>query len=98
MNNDKVRDHCHLTGKYRGPTHNKSNLNLKDKVNFIPIFFHNLAGFDSHLFIKELAESEGNIECLAKNKEDYLSFTRKVKVDEYIKNDKINSIYFNLRY
>ena len=68
LNNDKVRDHCHLTGKYRGPAHNKCNLNLKDKVNFVPIFFHNLAGFDSHLFIKELAEFEGNIECLPKIK------------------------------
>ena len=64
LNNDKVRDHCHFTGKYRGPAHDKCN--LKEKLNFVPIFFHNLSGFDSHLFIKELAESEGNIECLAK--------------------------------
>ena len=76
-NDDKVRDHCHLTGKYRGPAHNNCNLNLKQKVNFISIFFHNLAGFDCHLFIRELSESEGNIECLAKNKEDYISFTKK---------------------
>ena len=85
MNNDKVRDHCHFTGKYRCLAHNNCNLNLKEKVNFIPIFFHNLSGFDSHLFIKGLAESEGNIECLAKNKEDYISFTKKVKVGEYKK-------------
>ena len=77
LNNVIVRDHCHLTGKYRSPAHNKCNLNLKDKVNFIPIFFHNLSGFDSHLFIRELAEFEGSIECLAKNKEDYISFTKK---------------------
>ena len=96
--NDKVRDHCHLTGKYRGPAHNNCNLNLKEKVNFIPIFFHNLAGFDCHLFIRELSESDGNIECLAKNKEDYISFTKKVKVDEYVKNDKKNPVYFNLRF
>ena len=25
---DKVRDHCHLTGKYRGPTHNTCNMNV----------------------------------------------------------------------
>ena len=98
LNNDKVRDHCHFTGKYRGPAHNNCNLNLKEKVNFIPIFFHNLSGFDCHLFIRELSESDGNIECLAKNKEDYVSFTKKVKVDEYIKNDKKNPVYFNLRF
>ena len=98
LNNDKIRDHCHLTGKYRGPAHNNCNLNLKEKVNFIPIFFHNFAGFDCHLFIRELSESDGNIECLAKNKEDYISFTKKVKVDEYVKNDKKNPVYFNLRF
>ena len=98
LSNDKVRDHCHLTGKYCGPAHNNCNLNLKEKINFIPIFFHNLAGFDSNLFIGELAKSEENIECLAKNKEDYISFTKKVKVDEYKKNDIINPVYFNLRF
>ena len=97
-NDDKVCDHCHLTGKYRGPAHNNCNLNLKQKVNFISIFFHNLAGFDCHLFIREFSESEGNIECLAKNKEDYISFTKKVKVDEYVKNDKKLPVYFNLRF
>ena len=98
-----VRDHCHLTGKYRGPAHSDCNLNLKEKVNFVPIFFHNLAGFDCHLFIRELAESEGNIECLAKNKEDYISFTKKVRVDvnvvkEKNVNYKCNPAYFNLRF
>ena len=29
---DKVRDHCHLTGKYRGPTHNTCNINVKRKI------------------------------------------------------------------
>ena len=28
---DKVRDHCHLTGKYRGPAHNTCNINVKQK-------------------------------------------------------------------
>ena len=87
LNNDRLRDHCHFTGKYRGPAHNKCNLNFKDKVNFVPIFFHNLAFFDSHLFIRELADFEGKIECLAKNKEDYISFTKKGRIDENITKD-----------
>ena len=29
LDNDKVRDHDHLTGKYRGAAHNKCNLNCK---------------------------------------------------------------------
>ena len=51
--NRKVRDHCHYTGEYRGAAHN--NCNLKYKIpDHIPIVFHNLSGYDAHLFIKEL--------------------------------------------
>ena len=37
---DKVRDHCHLTGKYRGPPHNTCIINVKQKKKFIPFAFH----------------------------------------------------------
>ena len=41
---DKFRDHCHLTGKYRGPTHNKCNINVIQKQsNFIQFIFHNFS-------------------------------------------------------
>ena len=41
---DKVRDHCHLTGKYIGSTHSKSNINVTQKEsNFIPFIFHNFS-------------------------------------------------------
>ena len=52
--NPKVRDHCHYTGCYRGPAHMKCNLQYKIP-SYIPIIFHNLLGYDAHLFIKELA-------------------------------------------
>ena len=46
----KVRDHDHLTGKYRGAAHNICNINCKQKSSsFIPIFFHNFSGYDCHL-------------------------------------------------
>ena len=39
---DKVRDHCHLTTKYRGPAHSVFNINVtQDQSNFIPFIFHN---------------------------------------------------------
>ena len=49
----KVRDHCHFTGKYRGAAHVKCNLQFK-KTKFAPVIIHNLSGYDSHLFVKNL--------------------------------------------
>ena len=49
----KVKDHCHFTGRYRGAAHNSCNLKYR-KPNFTPLAFHNLSGYDSHLFIKNL--------------------------------------------
>ena len=45
---DKVRDHCHLTGRFRGAAHNHCNLKYKiDKQKYkLPIVFHNLRGHD----------------------------------------------------
>ena len=52
----KVRDHCHYTGRYRGPTHR--NCNLMDRISsYIPFVFHNLSEYDAHLFIKELGRT-----------------------------------------
>ena len=50
----KVRDHCHFTGKYRGAAHNQCNLSCRKPL-IIPVIFHNLQGYDAHLFIKQLA-------------------------------------------
>ena len=84
--NPKVRDHCHYTGCYRGPAHTKCNLQY-EIPSYIPIVFHNLSGYDAHLFIKELAASltdGAKMGVIAKNKEDYISFSIKVEVDKYI--------------
>ena len=70
----KVRDHCHYTAKYRGAAHMKCNLQYKIP-SYSPIVFHNLSGYDAHLFIKELAaytNEESNMGVIAKNKEDYI--------------------------
>ena len=82
----KVRDHCHYTGRYRGATHRNCNLQYKIPSH-IPIVFHNLLGYDAHLFIRELAASKpggAKMGVFTKNKEDYITFSIKVVVDKYI--------------
>ena len=53
VGDDKVRDHCHITGKYRDAVHWSCNNNLK-LTKRISVIFHNLRGYDSHLIIKEI--------------------------------------------
>ena len=94
---DKVKDHCHLSGmfmfyyifniklfiyiyligKYRGAAHNSCNLNFKNPK-YIPIFFHNLSGYDSHLLIKEFGFDQENITIISSNNERYISFSIKM--------------------
>ena len=78
----KVRDHCHFTGKFRGAAHNICNLQFK-KPKFTPVIFHNLSGYDAHLFVKNLGKTEGNIKCIPNNEEKYISFSKDIVVDEY---------------
>ena len=54
--NDRVRDHCHLTGTYRGVAHNACNLNyrLNPKSWKLPIVMHNLKGYNGHLIVRAL--------------------------------------------
>ena len=80
--NEKVKDHCHYTGRFRGAAHNSCNLNYK-KPNFIPVVFHNLSGYDSHLFIKNLGFTDGTIDCIPNNEEKYISFTKNTVVGSY---------------
>ena len=81
--NLKVRDHCHYTGLYRGPTHSLCNLRYKIP-SYIPVVFHNLSGYDAHLFIRELGAHTSEMGVIAKNKEDYISFSIKVPVEKYV--------------
>ncbi|XP_065665393.1 uncharacterized protein LOC136086829 [Hydra vulgaris] len=84
LEKDKVRDHCHITGKYRGTAHKDCNLNYKIPK-FFPYIFHNLSGYDCHLFIKKL--SGGKLSCIPNNEEKYISFSREIKAGEFIYKD-----------
>ena len=84
MGNDRVRDHCHFTGKFRGAACNSCNLKLRRQDN-ISVFFHNLSGYDSHLFIKKLGtpEEKENIDCIPNNEEKYISFSKTIVTGQY---------------
>ena len=53
-----VRDHCHITGKFRGSAHQECNLKMRIKNENlkIPIIFHNLRGYDSHFIMQQIGE------------------------------------------
>ena len=79
----KVSDHCHYTVRYRGPAHRNCNLMYRIP-SYILVVFHNLSGYNDHLFIKELGKNSRDMEGIAKNKEDYISFSVEVAVDKYV--------------
>ena len=86
----KVRDHCHITSKYRGSAHQECNLKLRVKPEEIkiPVIFHNLRGYDSHFIMQEIGEivkkhtyinkngkeTQMNINAIPNNMEKYMAF------------------------
>ena len=86
----RVRDHCHITGKFRGSAHQDCNLKLQIKPETIkiPVIFHNLRGYDSHFIMQQIGKIaeehtytnkkgekvEMNINCIPNNMEKYMAF------------------------
>ena len=83
LGEDRVRDHCHLSGQFRGAAHEVCNLKYKVPT-FFPVAFRNLCGYDSHLFKNTLGNSDGDISCVPNNEENYISFTKQVIVDKSV--------------
>ena len=78
LDDTKVRDHDHLTGKYRGAAHNICNINCKQRSSsFVPLFFHNFSGYDCHLKFQELLiqafEKRYEPKIIPKSLENYVS-------------------------
>ena len=73
-NDVKVRDHCHITGKYRGSAHRDCNINLKLN-NEIPVVFHNLKNYYSHFIMQELGKFNLKINLIPNGLEKYTSLT-----------------------
>ena len=72
---DRVRDHCHITGIYRGAAHSACNLNYRitPKNWKLPAVIHNLKGYDWHLIVKALKSEFGRVGVIPQNLEKYFS-------------------------
>jgi hypothetical protein len=93
----KVKDHDHITGQFRGAAHNSCNLNFRFNPE-IPIFFHNLRGYDSHMIIQGV-KAEDNIEVIANNIEKYVQCRTRVMgifyfCRNFLRNHRISSNFF----
>jgi hypothetical protein len=71
----KVRDHDHRTGAFRGAAHSCCNINYFSN-RYLPVVFHNLKGYDGHLFIKKAYDlaKDSNISAIPNSKEKIMSF------------------------
>ncbi len=95
---EKCRDHCHITGKYRGAACDKCNLRMRVPM-FVPVIFHNLEGYDSYLFIKSLGLTEGDINCIPKTDEKYISFSKNIIIESVIDgNGKTKNLCLEMRF
>ena len=70
---EKVRDHCHVTGKFRGAAHHSCNVNCQSTKK-IPVTFHNLRDYDSHLIFSDLNKIDLKISVIPNGLEKYTAF------------------------
>ena len=70
---EKLRDDCHLTGKFRGAAHWDCNINLKLTKND-PVIFHNFRGYYSHLIFREFDKFDAEISVIPNGLEKYMAF------------------------
>ena len=70
--NEKVRDHCHITSKFRGAAHQSCNLNFQ-LTKRISVVFHNLKRYDSHLIFSVLHKFNLKIDVIPNGLEKYMA-------------------------
>jgi len=99
--NYKVAHHDHINGNFIDSYCNSCNLKYQYKK-FLPVYIHNLKGYDSHLFINALynyGSIDKKFSCIPNNEEKYISFSKSIKVDEYYdKEGELKDIFFEIRF
>ena len=74
VGDNKLRDQWHITGNYRGSDYWSCNINLGLTKN-VPVIFHNLRGYNSHLIIKEIGKFDVGVSAIPNGLEKYMTFT-----------------------
>ena len=97
--NKKVRDHCHVTGLFRGAAHDKCNLKLR-LSHKIPVIFHNMRGYDCHHLMQKISLFKKSISIIPNNMEKYMSFSIGTFRKEWNKEEKkmVDKERFNLKF
>ena len=70
---EKWRDHCHVNSKFRGAAYGSCNINLK-LTKEVPVIFHNLRGYNSHLIFNELDKFDIKVSVIPNGLENYMAF------------------------
>ena len=78
-----VRDHCHVTGKYRGSAHNVCNRSYR-LTNKSPVIFHNLRGYDLHLIMQEIGKFNKGINVIPNSMEKYMAFMVSIHEPKFV--------------
>ncbi|XP_071444738.1 uncharacterized protein [Hetaerina americana] len=75
-----VRDHDHVSGKFRGAAHKSCNANFQ-APNFLPVFIHNLSNYDAHLIVPYLGYDDQETKCIPNTEERYISVSKHVNAN-----------------
>ena len=96
---EKVRDHCHITGKFRGAVHFSCNANFKITKK-IPVIFHTLKGYDGHLTMRGLSNFDVAVDAIPCRLEKYMSIivNRNIVFTDSMQfmNDSLDNLVTNL--
>jgi hypothetical protein len=102
--NNKVRHHDHINGQFISSVCYDCNIQMQYKT-FLPVYIHNLKGYDSHLFIEALfkygykSNNSDHVTCIPNNEEKYISFSKMIKVGEYENKDgETKNVMYEIRF
>ena len=91
----EVRNHCHITGKFRCSAYKDCNINVKF-IHKIPVLFHNLKNYDTRLIMLELGKFNFKINVTLNGLKKYMSVKIKNKLIFNKLSFPLNSLVKNL--